>query len=123
VHRQSIDVVADCRSFVIRKAYKQALSILSTIVVPDLRRLLGTKTKLALLRQFCAQPGRDWSVTELAVAMKLDKAQVSRALVDIEKEGIVTATQRGPLKLCRLADDHRSDALKLLFNGKKRGVK
>ena len=123
MHCQSIDVVADCRSFAIRKAYKQALSILSTIVVPDLYRLLGTKTKLALLQQFCTQPDRDWSVTELAVAMKLDKAQVSRALVDIEKEGIVTATQRGSLKLCRLADDHRAEALKLLFNGKKRGVK
>jgi DNA-binding transcriptional ArsR family regulator len=120
---QSIAVVADCRSFAIRKTYKQALSILSTIVVPDLYRLLGTKTKLALLRQLCTRPNRDWSVTELAVAMKLDKAQVSRALADIEKEGLITAAQRGPLKLCRLANDNRAEALKFLFNGKKRGVK
>ena len=89
----------------------------------DWYHLLGTKTQLALLQRLCAQPDRDWSVTELAAAMKLDKAQVSRALVDIEKEGLITATQRGPLKLCRLADDYRAEALKFLFNGKKRGFK
>jgi DNA-binding transcriptional ArsR family regulator len=72
-----------------------------------LEELLGSKTKIAVLRKLCSRLNADFTITELADELKIDKSAVSKTISMLENHGIVNTFQRGNLKLCRIND--RSD--------------
>lgn len=81
-----------------------------------LEALLGSKTNIAVLRGLCIAHHCDLTVTELAREAGVDKSAVSKALLSLESMGVVTASRRGNLKLCRINKSCRYyDMLEKLF--------
>jgi DNA-binding transcriptional ArsR family regulator len=81
-----------------------------------LELLLGTKACIAVLRLLCNNHQGDLSVSELSREAGVDKSSVSKAVALLEKEGVVRASDRGRLKLCRINKDSRYyDMLERLF--------
>ncbi len=65
----------------------------------QLEKILGSKTKIKVLRKLATQPNWRFSIAELASDVGLDKALVSRAIADLEKLNVVKALRKGPVKL------------------------
>jgi len=78
--------------------------------------LLGSKVQVAILRMLCHNHQSDLSVSELSRETGVDKSSVSKAVVLLEKKGVVLAAERGRLKLCRINKESRYyDMLEKLF--------
>lgn len=78
--------------------------------------LLGSKAQIAVLRLLCHNHQGDLSVSELSREAGVDKSLVSRAVVTLERKGVVAASERGRLKLCRINKASRYyDMLEKLF--------
>ncbi len=65
----------------------------------QLEKILGSKTKIKVLRKLATRPNWQFSIAELASDVGLDKALVSRAIADLEKLNVVKALRKGPVKL------------------------
>ena len=78
--------------------------------------LFGTKANIAVLRLLCHNHHTDLSVSELSREAGVDKSSVSKAVAQLEKNGVVCASDRGRLKLCRINKASRYyDMLEKLF--------
>ncbi|MEM5804260.1 MAG: winged helix-turn-helix domain-containing protein [Candidatus Aenigmatarchaeota archaeon] len=64
--------------------------------------IMGSKSRVIMLRHFCQNPGRDFSIAELARELGVDKSLVSKTVSFFEKENIVKSFRRGNMKLCKL---------------------
>ena len=67
-----------------------------------LEHLMGTRSRISILRHLCRESARDFSVSELADATNLNKSLISRNLADLERQKIVITWNRGNLKLCQI---------------------
>jgi len=67
-----------------------------------IENLLGSKTKIKVLRKFVQN--RDWTfnLTELSKDLDINKGNLSRVLGDFEKEKIVSVVRKGRIKLFKL---------------------
>lgn len=70
--------------------------------MPGLESILGTKSRITILRQLCDHADKDFSICELADAAGIDKSLVSRIVSDLEKEKIIRVNKRRNLKLCQI---------------------
>ncbi|MEM7813359.1 MAG: winged helix-turn-helix domain-containing protein [Candidatus Aenigmatarchaeota archaeon] len=70
--------------------------------MPELESFLGSKGRIAILRKLCEDAQRDWSISELADAIGVDKSLVSRTVAGLEKARIVLVRKRRNLKLCQI---------------------
>jgi DNA-binding transcriptional ArsR family regulator len=78
--------------------------------------LLSSKVQVAVLRILCHNHHGDLSVSELSRETGVDKSSVSKAVVLLEKKGVVCALERGRMKLCRINKVSRYyDMLERLF--------
>jgi DNA-binding transcriptional ArsR family regulator len=68
----------------------------------NLESILGTKSRITILRHLCEHQNSDFSVSELAEATGEDKSLVSRIVSSLEKEKIIRAHKRRNLKLCQI---------------------
>jgi len=68
----------------------------------DLENILGTKSRITILRHLCEHSNSDFSVSELAEATGEDKSLVSRLVSSLEKEKIISVRKRRNLKLCQI---------------------
>jgi DNA-binding MarR family transcriptional regulator len=67
-----------------------------------LEHLIGTKSRIALLRHLCGNPERDFSVVELADEVGIHKSLVSRLVREMERERLILTRERRNLKLCQI---------------------
>lgn len=67
-----------------------------------LERTLGSKTKIAVLREMCIHPGFERTVTRLSEDVGLDKSLVSKVVKYLEEDGILDVDIKGNVKICRL---------------------
>ncbi len=67
-----------------------------------IENLLGSKTKIKVLRKFVQN--RDWTfnLTELSKDLDINKGNLSRVLGDFENEKIVSVVRKGRIKLFKL---------------------
>lgn len=78
--------------------------------------IFGSRAQLAVLRLLCHNHQGDLTVSELSRETGVDKSLVSKAVVCLEKRGVVMASERGRLKLCRINKESRYyDMLEKLF--------
>jgi len=70
--------------------------------MPELESILGTKSRITVLRKLCEHPDKDFSISELADATDVDKSLVSRIISELAKEKIVSIRERRNLKLCQI---------------------
>jgi len=68
----------------------------------DLESLIGTKSRIGLLRKLCEEKNSDFTISELAKEVGIDKSLVSRIISDLEKRNVITIKERGNLKLCQI---------------------
>lgn len=78
-----------------------------------LESLMGTKSRICLLRKLCEAKDRDFTISELAEEVGIDKSLVSRLVADFAKHRIVSIRERGNLKLCQI---NRSNGTYKLLN-------
>lgn len=79
-------------------------------------RLFGSKANIVVLRELCRNHCGDLTVSEIARETGADKSVVSKSLATLEKHGIVMASRRGNMKLCRINKNSRYyDMLEKLF--------
>lgn len=71
-----------------------------------LNPMLGSPTKLGLLRTLFASPGRSWTGRELAKAAAVSSAQTARDLRDLSDTSLVTRTVVGKAYSWRLNSSH-----------------
>ena len=74
--------------------------------MPSLEYLIGTKSRITLLRKLCESADKDFSISELADETGLDKSLVSRTISDLEKIKLVKIRERRNLKLCQINADN-----------------
>jgi len=67
-----------------------------------IERVLGSKTKIALLRVLSSHNNWEYSIVELSKDVNLDKSLVSKTIKDLEKDNVVKAFIKGKNKLCRI---------------------
>jgi len=78
--------------------------------------LFSSRAQLAVLRLLCHNHHGDLTVSELSREAGVDKSRVSKAVVLLERKGVVTSVERGRLKLCRINKASRYyDMLERLF--------
>lgn len=68
----------------------------------NLETIIGTKGRISILRKLCESPECDYSISELAETVNIDKSLVSRVITELEKEKIVNIHTRRNLKLCQI---------------------
>jgi len=68
----------------------------------ELESVIGTKSRITVLRKLCESPEKDFSISELADATGIDKSLVSRIISGVAKEKLVTVHNRRNLKLCQI---------------------
>ena len=93
-----------------------------------IERLMGSKSRVLVLKHLCKNPDRDFSITELAKNLGIDKSVVSNTMSFLEKEKIIDVYKRGNMKLCKLNSHNKlCVVLTEMFNNieksKKRGKK
>ncbi len=71
----------------------------------DIPNLLGSDSRVAILRKLCSTPAQDFAVSDLSEQLKIDKALVSRLVNSFQRDGIVIVNKRRNLKLCRIDRD------------------
>jgi len=67
-----------------------------------IEEILGSKTKIALLRVLSRHKNWEYSIAELSKDVSLDKSLVSKTIKDLEKDNIVKTFIKGKNKLCRI---------------------
>jgi predicted nucleotidyltransferase len=67
-----------------------------------IERILGSKTKIALLRILSRHNNWEYSIAELSKDVNLDKSLISRTIKDLEKDNVVKTFIKGNNKLCRI---------------------
>ncbi|MBI4015567.1 MAG: MarR family transcriptional regulator [Candidatus Aenigmarchaeota archaeon] len=68
----------------------------------DIPNLLGSESRVAILRKLCSTPAQDFAVSDLSEELKIDKALVSRLVNGFQKDGLVLVNRRRNLKLCKI---------------------
>lgn len=68
----------------------------------DIPNLLGSESRVAILRRLCSVPETDFAVSDLSEELKIDKALVSRLVSSFQKDGIIVVGRKRNLKLCRI---------------------
>jgi len=67
-----------------------------------IEKILGSKTKIALLRILSNHNNWEYSIVELSKDVNLDKSLVSKTIKDLEKDNVVKTFIKGKNKLCRI---------------------
>jgi len=68
----------------------------------ELEAVIGTKSRITVLRKLCESPDKDFSISELADVTDIDKSLVSRIISNLAKTKIVNIRERRNLKLCQI---------------------
>ncbi|MFQ6010018.1 MAG: winged helix-turn-helix domain-containing protein [Candidatus Aenigmatarchaeota archaeon] len=80
-------------------------------------KLIGSKTRIVMLKHLCKNPDRDFSIAELARELHMDKSMVSKTVSILEKEKVIDVYKRGNMKLCKLnSKNNICAALTDMFN-------
>jgi DNA-binding MarR family transcriptional regulator len=67
-----------------------------------LESIIGTRSRILLLRHLCSAPSKDFSIAELADEIGIHKSLVSRIVKDLKNQRIVLTRDRRNLKLCQI---------------------
>ena len=72
-----------------------------------IEKLIGSKSRVLMLKYLCRNPGRDFSITELAKELDIDKSIISRTINFLEKEKIIENAKIEAEKITRrILQDH-----------------
>lgn len=87
-----------------------------------LERIVGSKTKIAVLRVLSRNLNWNYSITELSKDVNLNKSLVSKVIEELQNEHVVKVLIKGKTKLCRINAENkivREIIIKLFENEKK----
>jgi len=68
----------------------------------NLEKMLGSKTKIIILRELASKPNWQFSISELARDLKLDKSLISRVVATLENMNVIKIIYKGRVKLVRI---------------------
>lgn len=87
----------------------------------QLENILGSKSKIKLLRFLSMNKDWQFNLAEISRKIKVDKGALSRLVKDFEKQKVLEVKRSGKLVLFRINEKNRVvlDCVNSLFGGRK----